>query len=431
MSQESSNKPSEPVQRQISEREKLIGLGRRSVSKSYYPELKKRIDELEQFRALLDQVSDTIFVIDAETGCIIDVSGASKAMIGCDREALIDIPFATLLPSHIGRYTGNIFNNNTRKIQIETELHSPETPPKMRIPVDMSILLATHAGQRRAIVVARDISERKEAERELKRSHDQLEIRVRERTRELDRANKAKSEFLAMVSHELRTPLTSILGFTKVIHKKLVAKVFPHINCTLDENLTREMERICKNLEIISAEGNRLTTLINDVLDLAKLEANRMEYDLRPVKPEEFINRSLESTEGLFKNTQLLLLLDVEPDLPDVTGDLDRLIQVMVNLLSNAVKFTPEGTIKCKAHRVDDKIRVSVADTGIGMDESKVKSIFEKFTQVHDDKLTQPRGTGLGLAISQHIIKAHHGDIWAESQIGKGSRFIFTLPIVK
>jgi len=429
MSQPSSKKPSKATSSDDSERQKLIGLGRRSVSKSYYPELKKRLDELEQFRALLDQVSDAILMIDADSGLILDVAGATKIIIGCEKDELIGIPFKRILPTHISRHINNIFHNKTPIIQIEAEIHPPSGTQVNPIPVDMTIRLTSQGDKRRAIVVARDIRERRNAEKALKKSHDQLEIRVRERTQKLNEANKAKSDFLAMVSHELRTPLTSVLGFTKVIHKKLINRIFPLVDHGDDKKVLKEMSRVTKNLDIIFAEGNRLTALINDVLDLAKLEANKMDYELHTINPADFINRSLDATEGLFKATDLILLLDIEPDLPNVTGDLDKLIQVMVNLISNAVKFTPQGTISCCAHHVENRVRISITDTGIGMPESVASLIFDKFTQIADDSSTKPQGTGLGLAICRHIIDAHNGDIWAESEPGIGSKFIFTLPV--
>lgn len=218
--------PADSNNNQVSEREKLIGLGKRSVSKSYYPELKTRLDELEQFRALLDLVNDAIFVVEADTGIILDISGSTQTMIGCGNADIVGSPFKRFLPRHLKRHANNLFHNDTENLQLETELRHPDC--KLRaVPVDLTVQLTFLGEKRRAIIVARDISERKANERRLKKSHDLLEIRVRERTRELARANRAKSEFLAIVSHELRTPLTSILGFSKIIRKSWSTPFIP------------------------------------------------------------------------------------------------------------------------------------------------------------------------------------------------------------
>ncbi|OIQ49798.1 Non-motile and phage-resistance protein [Pseudodesulfovibrio hydrargyri] len=420
---------SEPVQ--ATEREKLIGLGKRSISKSYYPELKSRLDELEHFRALLDRVNDAIFVVDADSGVILDISGAADALLGCGPEQLRGMSFKEILPPHIRRHANNLFHNETKTVRLETEFICPFCDGQPPVPVDLTLSLVSFQDQRQAIIVARDISERKRSERALKRSHDQLEIRVRERTKELDQANRAKSEFLSTVSHELRTPLTAVLGFAKVTRKKLIGSIFPALDRIADDELRNEMEVVRKNLEIIAGEGQRLTSLINDVLDLAKMEANRVEYVMAPIHPEEFITRTVEVTSSLFDDNNLTLNLNIESHLPMVKGDMDRLMQVMVNLFSNAVKFTSRGAVTCAARAVEDTVRISVADTGIGIQPELLESIFEEFTQAGEHLSNRPAGTGLGLTICKHIVHEHGGHIWAESTPGQGSKFIFTLPALK
>jgi PAS domain S-box-containing protein len=430
-SSRSSNKAADPEPAQTTEREKLIGLGKRSISKSYYPELKSRLDELEHFRALLDRVNDAIFVVDADSGVILDISGAADALLGCGPEQLRGMSFKDILPPHIRRHANNLFHNETKTVRLETEFTCPTCQGQPPVPVDLTLSLVSFQDQRQAIIVARDISERKRTERALKRSHEQLEIRVRERTKELDQANQAKSEFLSTVSHELRTPLTAVLGFAKVTRKKLISSIFPALDRIADDELRKEMEVVRKNLEIIAGEGQRLTTLINDVLDLAKMEANRVEYAMAPIHPEDFINKTVEVTSSLFDDNHLTLKLNIEPHLPKVQGDMDRLMQVMVNLFSNAVKFTSKGDITCTARTVDESVRISVADTGIGIQPELLESIFEEFTQAGEHLSNRPAGTGLGLTLCKHIVHEHGGNIWAESKPGQGSKFIFTLPALK
>jgi PAS domain S-box-containing protein len=426
-----SSKAADPGPGQAEEREKLIGLGKRSISKSYYPELKSRLDELEHFRALLDRVNDAIFVVDADTGIILDISGAADSLLGCGRDQLRGLSFKEILPPHIRRHADNLFHNETKTVRLETEFVCPVCQGNPPLPVDLTLSLVSFQDKHQAIIVARDISERKRSEQALKRSHEQLEIRVRERTKELDRANQAKSEFLSTVSHELRTPLTAVLGFAKVTSRKLDTAIFPALEAVADDDLKKDMEVVRKNLEIIAGEGQRLTMLINDVLDLAKMEADRVEYAMAPIRPETFIRRTVEVTSALFDDNDLGLRLDIDPGLPMVMGDMDRLMQVMVNLFSNAVKFTSQGTVSCSARTVDDNVRVCVSDTGVGIQPELLESIFEEFTQAGEHLSNRPPGTGLGLTICKHIIEGHGGHIWAESRVGQGSSFIFTLPAIR
>jgi signal transduction histidine kinase/HAMP domain-containing protein len=243
-----------------------------------------------------------------------------------------------------------------------------------------------------------------------------------------DAANEAKSAFLAGVSHELRTPLTSILGFAKIIEKRLVERVFPTVQAE-DRKTLRAIEQVTTNLDIIIAEGERLTAMINDVLDLAKIEAGKVEWQMQPIKVAEVIERATAATAALFEQKGLELIKDVTEDLPEVSGDQDRLIQVVINLISNAVKFTAQGSVTCRARRVDSHILVSVSDTGLGIAQADQPRVFEKFKQVGDTLTNKPQGTGLGLPICKEIVGYHGGRIWVESELGKGSTFTFTLPI--
>jgi len=419
-----------PPQDQAAEREKLIGLGKRSISKSYYPELKNRLDELEHFRALLDRVSDAIIIVDPMTGTILDATGSTESMLGCKTSELCGTSFNLLLPEHIARYSTNLFNSRDENMNLETEFCSPTCKSQTPVAVEMSLRTVEHLGKSRAIIVARDISERKKNEKALRKSHDELEIRVHERTRELDRANRAKTEFLSIVSHELRTPLTSVLGFAKIIRKKLLDTVFPAADNSKGDKIHKAMERVESNLDIIISEGDRLTALINDVLDLAKMEANKVEYRMEPICPNEFIDRSIAATNPLFLDSGLSLHTHIQPKLPNVMADSDRLVQVMVNLISNAVKFTGKGNITVRARQVGEYVRISVKDTGVGIPDTMREAIFDKFTQAEPSLADRPKGTGLGLPITRNIIEGHQGHIWVESIISEGSKFIFTLPLM-
>jgi signal transduction histidine kinase len=266
-----------------------------------------------------------------------------------------------------------------------------------------------------------------------------LEQRVLERTADLvearqaaEAATDAKSRFLSNVSHELRTPLTSVVGFSKLISKRLSDVVFPAMGETGDEKVERAMRQVMENLAIIVEEGERLTTLINETLDLAKIEAGRVEWRSEPVDVREVIDRATAATASLLRpDSGPKLRVEVEPDLPSITGDRDRLIQVVINLISNAVKFTPDGSITIVAwHETEGGwVQVAVSDTGRGIAEADQEKVFEPFAQATDGSGTHPRGTGLGLPICREIIEHHGGRLWLQSRPGAGSTFQFTLPV--
>jgi len=244
-----------------------------------------------------------------------------------------------------------------------------------------------------------------------------------------EQANAAKSAFLSTVSHELRTPLTSVLGFAKIIKKRLEEKIFPTIN-SVDSKINKTAQQISENLDVVIAEGQRLTNLINDVLDLAKIEAGKMEWNMEPVTIPEILDRAIAVTSTLFQQKNLRLEKHVEEDFPFVSADKDKLIQVVVNLLSNAVKFTNKGSVTCSIYRNKDEIIVGIADTGIGIAPKDHAAVFEQFKQVGDTLTDKPKGTGLGLPICKEIIEHHGGKIWLESELGKGSAFFFSLPLI-
>jgi signal transduction histidine kinase len=269
-----------------------------------------------------------------------------------------------------------------------------------------------------------------------------LEARVTERTRDLvismseaqearaaaEAANEAKSRFLANISHELRTPLTSVVGFAKINRKRLDDVVFPVVPRE-DPRVERAVRQVGDNLGIIVMEGERLTGLINDLLDLAKIEAGRMEWRLAPLAVEDVVRQALAATAALFEVSGLPLAVDVEPDLPEITGDRDRLVQVVINLVSNAVKFTAEGGVTCRVHRDADAVRVAVTDTGRGIPPQDQDRVFEPFRQASDTVPEGPKGTGLGLPISKQIVEGHGGTMGLDSVVGEGSTFWFRLPL--
>lgn len=244
-----------------------------------------------------------------------------------------------------------------------------------------------------------------------------------------EEANAAKSAFLSTVSHELRTPLTSVLGFTRITRKSLEEKIFP-LTDKSDPKTVKTINQISANLSVVIAEGERLTNLINDVLDLAKIEAGKMEWNMEAVPMAEVMDRAIAATSALFQQKNLQLDKIIEPNLPNVSGDRDKLIQVVVNLLSNAVKFTEQGAVTCSLYFKEGAVVVGITDTGIGIAPADHDKVFEQFKQVGDTLTDKPKGTGLGLPICKEIVEHHDGKIWLESELGQGSTFYFMLPAI-
>jgi signal transduction histidine kinase len=278
---------------------------------------------------------------------------------------------------------------------------------------------------------------------ELEAQNRALEARVAERTRDLleamteaqearaaaELANEAKSRFLANISHELRTPLTSVVGFAKLNRRRLDEVVFPVV-ARDDPRVDRAVRQVGDNLEIIVEEGERLTGLINDLLDLAKIEAGRLEWRMAPLHLEDVVRRALAATSALFEVGGVGLDERAEAGLPEVAGDAERLVQVVINLVSNAVKFSPGGRVTVSVGRDEagDAVRVAVTDTGRGIPEADHERIFEPFRQASDTVPDGPRGTGLGLPIARQIVRAHGGELRVRSAPGEGSTFWFAIP---
>ncbi len=254
-------------------------------------------------------------------------------------------------------------------------------------------------------------------------------ILIRDITQE-KKVDKLKTEFITIVSHELRTPLTSILGFVEMIERKFKDTIIPNIDLN-NQKITKVINKIERNFDIILSEGERITSLISDILDISKLESGTVKWNLEEISIEDIIENAYKALSSLFEQKGLAFNLQIQPNLPKINADRERLIQVMINLFSNALKFTEKGFIKCSAELSNNEILVKVQDTGIGIPEEEIDTIFEKFKQVGDIMRNKPKGTGLGLPISKQIIEAHGGKIWVKSEYGKGSIFYFTIPLIK
>jgi signal transduction histidine kinase len=237
---------------------------------------------------------------------------------------------------------------------------------------------------------------------------------IQDKSRQLEIASQHKSQFLANMSHELRTPLNAILGYTELI---------------LDNIYGDTPEKMREVLERLQANGKHLLGLINDVLDLSKIEAGQLTLSLADYSLKDVVHTVFTGVESLATGKKLKLTTDVAPKLPTGHGDERRLAQVLLNLVGNAIKFTDKGEVAIKATASDGSLTVAVHDTGPGIASSDQAKIFEEFKQADNSATKRKGGTGLGLSIAKRIIEMHGGRIWVESDVGNGSTFAFTIPV--
>ncbi|HKY09321.1 MAG TPA: GAF domain-containing protein [Candidatus Binatia bacterium] len=237
---------------------------------------------------------------------------------------------------------------------------------------------------------------------------------IQEKNLQLETANRHKSQFLANVSHELRTPLNSIIGFTRIVLRRSEGKLEP---------LQKE------NLQKVLVSSDHLLNLINELLDLAKIEAGRMEAFVETFRLDDIVRMATTTVESLLRNGRVKLLTDIAPDIPPLKTDRDKLKQSVINLLSNAVKFTEQGEVKVAAWRDNGFVKLTVSDTGIGMSQEALRYIFDEFRQADMSSTRKYGGTGLGLAIVKKFINLMGGEIIVDSEEGKGSTFTITLPM--
>jgi signal transduction histidine kinase len=238
---------------------------------------------------------------------------------------------------------------------------------------------------------------------------------IQEKSRALAEASRHKSQFLANMSHELRTPLNAILGYTELI---------------LDDIYGETPERMRTVLKRIESNGKHLLALINDVLDLSKIEAGQLTLSLAEYSLNEVARNVYSAVEPLAAQKNLRFKLEVPTDLPRGRGDEHRLTQVLLNLVGNAIKFTDAGEVRINATAANGSFRVAVADTGPGISAADQGKLFQEFQQADSSVTRNKGGTGLGLAISRRIVEMHGGTIWVESEVGKGSTFVFKLPVI-
>jgi signal transduction histidine kinase len=237
---------------------------------------------------------------------------------------------------------------------------------------------------------------------------------IQEKSRQLELASQHKSQFLANMSHELRTPLNAILGYTEMMVDGLYGDLPAKAQTTLER---------------VQSNGKHLLGLINDVLDLSKIEAGQLALAIEEYSVADMVSTVMSATESLARTKGIALLSAVPPGLPRGHGDARRLTQVLLNLVGNAIKFTDDGKVEIRARQDGDRFKISVIDTGPGIAKADQAKIFEEFQQVDNSSTRKKGGTGLGLSISRKIVELHGGRIFVESDVGKGSNFKITIPV--
>ena len=397
---------------------KLLAAAQTELAERRSAELELRRSE-EKYRGILEQIEEAYFETDLK-GRMTMVNPALARSVGMARDAMVGRSFRHFVaPDGVTRVL-EVFREVGRSGQ-------PMTGVELRFRHDdgtvhrgeMSVTLVRDrsgapAGFRG---VVRDVEERMRQQEELRSAKEAAEA-----------ANASKSAFLANVSHELRTPLTSILGFARLIERRFDEVLAPRLDGIDDPKVRRAVAQVRGNAGIISRESRRLTSLINDVLDLAKIEAGKVDWNMERLAPRAVVEQALDATRGLLDAKLEVSVRTEFAEVPDVIGDRDRLVQVVINLISNAVKFTQVGEVVVGLDHVGGEVRVWVRDTGLGIAPEDHAAVFEQFQQVGDTLTEKPQGTGLGLPICKQIVEHHGGRLWLESTLGAGSTFTFTVP---
>ena len=390
----------------IQERERLELLRRER-------EANLRFKAESRFRELLEAAPDAIIEVDEE-GRIVLLNRVTEEMFGYSREELLGRNVDTLLPAnlvarHAGHRADYWANPVTRPMGHGFVLKARRKDGR-ELPVEISLSPVRSGDSFRVTAIIRDVTVQKETQEEIRVVNQQLEVR----SREAERANSLKSEFLASMSHELRTPLHTILGFAELLREGLSGP------------LNDKQKRFIQH---VHQDASHLLELINDILDLSKIEAGRLDLRIENIDAAEVVNETVESLRVSAQAKNIAIEHAISGPLY-VSADRVRLREILINLLSNAVKFTPDGgRVRIEQGEPGrDLVEIAVCDTGIGIASDDQQVIFEKFRQIGSTTKGVREGTGLGLAIVQRLVEMHGGQTTVKSAPGKGSRFSFTLP---
>ena len=384
-------------------------IGTDNTARKLVEEEQKQSDQKlrdQQFytRSLIESNIDALMTIDP-AGIITDVNKQTEALTGCTRDELIGAPFRDCFTDP-ARADAGIRRVLTEKSVTDYELTARARDGKQTV---VSYNATTFYDRSRKLqgvfAAARDVTERKRVERELQQAKAAAES-----------ASRTKSDFLASMSHEIRTPMNSIMGIADLLAKTA---------------LTPEQD---KYVQIFRRSGDNLLNLINDILDLSKVEASQLDLERTGFSLSDHLEKVIEMVAPRAQEKALTLVCEIAPGVSnDLVGDPTRLRQVLLNLLGNAIKFTEAGEVSLKVEpdgdpAVPTALRFTVSDTGIGIPKAKLSQVFERFTQADSSTTRRFGGSGLGLTISRRLVELMGGRIWVESRVGEGSVFGFTVP---
>ncbi len=365
---------------------------------------KKLYDSERYLRTIIDSSPDGIAILDEKGRCEFGNDSAFR-ILGWPREEIIGEHFMKVIPDDTKDFMLKKWEEVQNGIEKPYETKIITKSGEVRY-LYVSYAMTEMDGNRKYVVIFSDITEKKKMEQKLKESHKKLE----EMYEELRQADALKMEFITNITHELFTPLTSIKGFAELIHSE-------------DMGMLNKEQK--KGLETILRNCDRLISLIKNLLDIEHLEKNKLKLNFKPVSLNDVILKSIQDLEPLAKKKYITVIKDIPP-LSVIHGDEERLTQAITNILSNAIKYTQErGKITIKAKEEKDDIKISIADTGIGIPKDKLERIFDRFYKV--EGVANAGGTGIGLSICKGIIEGHKGLVWAESK-GNGSVFHIVLP---
>lgn len=372
--------------------------------------------------AIFEHMHDGVIIIN-QKNLVIDINPAAMQLIGFAKEHTGSLPIETVLPQWPG-LSGlqQVLYDRHAVTPASFEIQQPGAAARY-LELIVSDLRDRRQRLNGRLVTIRDITRRREMEHALEEERSLLARRVAERTSDLSEANaqleraaRLKDEFLANMSHELRTPLNTILALSEAMQEEVYG------------SLTARQQRALTNIE---ESGRHLLALINDVLDVAKIEAGKLKLEVSPVPVDSLCQAAMNFVKQAAINKQQELLLELDAAAKLVIGDDRRLKQILVNLLNNAVKFTPNGGrigLRVQSHAQAERIQFTVWDTGVGIAPEDMSKLFEPFVQIDSRLARQYEGTGLGLALVYRMTKLHGGSVSVESEVGQGSHFTISLP---
>ncbi|WP_197074581.1 PAS domain S-box protein [Methanosarcina sp. WH1] len=363
----------------------------------------KLIKESEsRYSFLFQNNRAVIMLLDPETGNILDANSAACVYYGYPREKMLSLNIAdiNILPKE--QILEGLEQEKSRDINHFYFIHRLSNGvlrdvERYSYPILMD-------GKKLLFAIVSDITDNRKMQSELMKAKMEAEL-----------ASKTKSEFLASMSHELRTPLNSIIGFSDML---------------LTQNFGPLNDKQLRYVSNISMSGNHLLKLINDILDLSKVEAGKMELKVEEFSVSDLISEVKALLTPLASKKDIQILSTVDKELTTIRADRMKFRQILYNLVDNAIKFTPkDGYVIVEARIEEDQAKIVVRDTGVGISEAEAKKVFQPFTQLENSEYGEQKGTGLGLSLVKKFVEMHAGKIWVESEFEEGSKFIFTIPL--